>query len=43
MINKPITREIMLEFLDAMLRYEGKAHQVKIYNIVGYPTETEAD
>lgn len=43
MINKPITREIMLEFLDAMLRYEGKAHQIKFYNIVGYPTETDAD
>lgn len=43
MINKPITREIMLEFLDAMLRYEGKAHQIKFYNIVGYPTETDED
>lgn len=43
MINKPITREIMLEFLDAMLRYEGKPHQIKFYNIVGYPTETDED
>ena len=43
MINKPITREIMLEFLDAMLCYEGKAHQIKFYNIVGYPTETDED
>lgn len=27
----------------AMLRYEGKAHQIKFYNIVGYPTETDED
>lgn len=43
MINKRITRDIMLEFLDAMLRYPGKAHQMKLYNIVGYPTETQDD
>lgn len=43
MVGKEITREIMLEFLDAMLRYQGKAHQLKLYNIIGYPTETEED
>lgn len=43
MVNKPITKAIMLEFLDAMLRYPGKAHQLKFYNIIGYPTETEED
>lgn len=43
MVNKPITKAIMLEFLDAMLRYPGKAHQLKFYNIVGYPTESEDD
>lgn len=43
MVGKRITRAIMLEFLGAMLRYEGKPHQLKIYNIIGYPTETEDD
>lgn len=43
MVNKPITREILLNFLAEMLRYEGKPHQIKLYNICGYPTETETD
>lgn len=42
-VGKPITREIMREFLGAMLRYPGKAHQLKFYNICGYPSETEED
>lgn len=43
MVGKPITREIMLEFLRAMTAYQGAPHQLKFYNIVGYPTETESD
>lgn len=43
MVNKPITREILLNFLSEMIRYEGKPHQIKLFNICGYPTETEAD
>lgn len=43
MVNKPITKAVLLDFLGAMLRYQGKPHQVKLYSIVGYPTETEAD
>jgi hypothetical protein len=43
MVGKPITKEIMLEFLGAMLRYGGAPHQIKLYNIIGYPTETEDD
>lgn len=42
-VNKRITRDIMHRFLRAMLAYEGKAHQIKFYNICGYPSETEAD
>lgn len=43
MVNKPITRAILLDFLGAILCYKGKAHQIKLYNIIGYPTETETD
>lgn len=43
MVGKPITREIMLEFLRGMITYQGAPHQLKFYNIVGYPTETESD
>lgn len=42
-VNKRITRDIMGEFLDEMLAYNGKAHQLKFYNICGYPSETEDD
>ena len=41
-VNKKITREMLREFLDRLARCE-KPHQVKIYNIVGYPTETFDD
>ena len=43
MVNKPITRQIFGDFLEALLAYEGKAHRLKLYSIVGYPTETEND
>jgi len=42
-VGKPITREIINNFLVQMLSYEGKPHQLKFYNICGYPSETEED
>lgn len=42
-VGKPITRDILHHFLTEMLRYKGKAHQIKLYNICGYPTETDDD
>ena len=42
-VNKRITSDIMHDFLVTMLSYEGKAHQIKFYNICGYPSETEED
>lgn len=41
-VNKKITREMLREFLDRLARCE-KPHQVKFFNIVGYPTETVDD
>lgn len=43
MVNKPITRKVFGEFLDALFSAECKAHRLKLYSIVGYPTETEDD
>lgn len=43
MVNKPITREIMVEFFETMIGSGAKPHMLKIYNIVGYPTETIED
>ncbi|MDO4564830.1 MAG: hypothetical protein Q4C04_04380 [Clostridia bacterium] len=43
MVNKPITKEIFQTFLSAMLAYAGKPHQLKLYNVIGYPTETFED
>lgn len=42
MVNKKITREMLREFLDRLARCE-KPHQVKFYNIIGYPTESYDD
>lgn len=42
-VGKPITREMLKDFFDAMLSYDGKPHQIKLYNICGYPTETIED
>ncbi len=42
-VNKRITRDIMSNFLDAMLAYTGAPHQIKFFNICGYPSETQAD
>jgi len=40
--NKKITRDMLVEFL-VRLHTSGKPHQVKLYNIIGYPAETEED
>lgn len=42
MVNKPITREMFRSFLRGLAQVDPP-HQVKLYCIVGYPTETEAD
>lgn len=43
MVNKRISRDCMEEFIVRMLRADVKPHQLKLYNICGYPTETEDD
>lgn len=42
-VNKRITRDIMHRFLVAMLTSPAAPHQLKFYNICGYPSETEDD
>lgn len=42
MVNKRISREMLRDFLSRMAKCE-KPHQLKVYNIVGYPTETMDD
>ena len=42
MVNKRITREMLREFIINLARCD-KPHQVKFYNIIGYPTETIDD
>lgn len=42
MVNKRITNDMLIEFIKILAKCE-KPHQVKFYNIVGYPTETEED
>ena len=41
-VNKKITREMLREFLERLAKCE-KPNQVKFYNIIGYPEETEDD
>ena len=41
-VNKKITREMLREFIERLAKCE-KPHQVKFYNIIGYPTETFDD
>lgn len=43
MVNKRISRDMMQHFIIAMLTSDAKPHQLKLYNIIGYPTETEKD
>ena len=42
MVNKKITRDMIVDFI-IKLHTTGKPHQVKLYNIIGYPTETDDD
>lgn len=42
-VGKPITHEIINNFLVQMLSYNGKSHQIKFYNICGYPSENQDD
>ena len=42
-VNKPITRDMLRGFFAGLGRAEVKPNHMKIYNIVGLPTETEAD
>lgn len=41
-VNKRITREMLRRFLAKAMAHD-KPHQIKIYNIIGYPTETAED
>jgi len=42
-VNKPITREMLRAFFRGMALSTVAPNHMKVYNIVGYPTETEAD
>lgn len=42
-VGKPITRQMVVDFLSAMIHSDEKPHQIKLYNIVGYPGETLED
>lgn len=42
-VNKPISRDMMLDFLSRMVGSDAKPHQIKLYNIIGYPTESVDD
>ena len=43
MVNKPITRDMLRGFFRGLAAAKVAPNHMKIYNIVGYPTETEAD
>lgn len=43
MANKPISHQTFILFLRQMLASEAKPHQIKLFNIVGFPTETQED
>lgn len=42
MVNKKISNQMLINFLIKLAKCE-KPHQVKFYNIIGYPTETMED
>jgi hypothetical protein len=42
-VNKKISKDAMVEFLQTMIASDAKPHQLRIFNICGYPSETEAD
>jgi len=41
--NKPITNDMIIRFMSANARYKEKKGLIKLYNIVGYPTENDSD
>lgn len=43
MVNKRISRRSLEMFLRDMIQSDAKPHQIKLFNVVGYPTETEQD
>ena len=43
MVNKRISRACMVDFIRRMIGSDAAPHQMKFYNIVGYPTETDDD
>ncbi len=43
MVNKRISKEMLIDFLKSCINSDAKPHQIKLYNIVGYPTETDED
>lgn len=43
MVNKRITRKMLVDFLVQMMTSAALPHQLKLYNICGYPTESVDD
>ena len=43
MVNKRISRRSVEMFLRDMILSDAKPHQIKLFNVCGLPTETEAD
>lgn len=43
MVNKRITNEALAEFCQRMCSSGEKGHLIRLYNIIGYPTETVDD
>lgn len=43
MVNKRISKACIVDFLRLMIESGAKPHQLKLYNICGYPTETVED
>ncbi|MBU0639313.1 MAG: hypothetical protein KKB50_10650 [Planctomycetes bacterium] len=43
MVGKPITRDMLRGFFRGLAAAQVAPNHMKVYNIVGYPTETEAD
>lgn len=43
MVRKPITAQMLHNFVRSMLLAASKPHQIKLYNIIGLPGETQED
>ena len=41
-VNKRITKDMLIRFMERAAKTD-RPHQIKVYNIIGYPTETEDD